>query len=107
VDVPDVPDVPGYARKARGVFEGEQWAESLAEAGISVEEWDDRFRYAVDVNISYQPLQNTTQFLEENHRLLQVSRPNELIGMVYFRIEPDDNNCTLLWIEAKRFTRVG
>jgi hypothetical protein len=105
--IQDVPNVPGYTRKARGVFEGPEWAASREAAGISVDQWDDRFRYAVDVNISYQPLQNTTPFGEETHRLLQVSLPNELIGMVYFRIEPDDNNCTLLWIEARRFTRVG
>jgi hypothetical protein len=38
---------------------------------------------------------------------MQVSLPNELLGNVYFRIEPDDDNCTLLWIEAKPITRVG
>lgn len=103
----DVPNVLGYARKARGIFEGAEWAESRDKAGISVEEWDERFKFAVEVNISYQPLQNTTQFGDENFRLLQVSRPNSMIGMVYFRIEPDDNNCTLLWIEARRFRRVG
>lgn len=96
----------GWERKSRGLFEGEEWAQSLADAGITPQIWDERFLFAI-VNISEQPLENTHPFLEHSHRLIQVSLPNELIGDVYFRIEPDDNNCTLLWIEAKRIRRVG
>jgi hypothetical protein len=96
----------GWERKSRGIFEGEEWAESLEAAGITPQMWDERFLFAI-MNISEQPLQNSHPFLEHPYRLLQVSLPNELIGDVYFRIEPDDNNCTLLWIEARRFARVG
>jgi hypothetical protein len=96
----------GWTRKSRGIFEGEEWAESLAAARISAQEWDERFLFAIE-NISVQPLENSHPFLEHSHRLMQVSLPNSMIANVYFRIEPDDNNCTLLWIEAKRFHRVG
>jgi hypothetical protein len=96
----------GSERKWRGVFEGDEWGNSLEAAGISPEVWDDRFLFAIE-NIAKQPLENTHPFLEHPYRLIQVSLPNELIGDVYFRIEADDNNCTLLWIEAKRIRRVG
>jgi hypothetical protein len=98
--------VLGWARKSRGICEGPEWAESLAAAHISARDWDQRFLFAIE-NISVQPLANAHPFLEHSHRILQVSLPNEMIANVYFRIEPDDNNCTLLWIEAKRFHRVG
>jgi hypothetical protein len=96
----------GWERKSRGIFESEEWAQSLEDAQITPQIWDDRFLFSI-VNISEQPLENTHPFLEHRYRLIQVSLPNELIGDVYFRIEPDDNNCTLLWIEAKRIRRVG
>ncbi|SRR6266542_4654607 len=98
--------VLGWERKSRGIFEGEDWADSLAAAQISAADWDERFLFAI-LNISVQPLENSHPFLEQSHRLIQVSLPNEMIADVYFRIEPDDANCTLLWIEAKRFHRVG
>src|SRR5438105_2980903 len=96
----------GSAKRSRGIYEGDEWAESLAAAQITVEEWDLRFLWAIE-NISEQPLQNTWPFLEDSHRLIQISRPNQMIADVYFRIEPDDENCTLLWVEARHFKRVG
>jgi hypothetical protein len=103
----DVPDVLGWARKTRGIYEGEQWAASLAAANIPVQVWDERFRFATE-NISVQPLQNSTPFIDHPYRLLQVYLPNEMIAWVFFRIEPDDENCTLLWITgARRIIRVG
>jgi hypothetical protein len=96
----------GSARKWRGIFEADEWRDSLAAAGLSAQDWDERFRFAIE-NISVQPLENTTPFLDHEYRIIQVSLPNELIGWVYFRIEPDDENCTLLWIEVRRFRRVG
>lgn len=95
----------GSARKWRGIFEGPEWDESLGGAGISPALWDQRFLFAIE-NISVQPLENTFPFLEHRFRLIQVSVPN-LIANVYFCIEEDDENCTLLWIEAKRVVRVG
>ena len=98
--------VLGSARKSRGIFEGDEWTESLGRARIPVPVWDDRFLWAIE-NISVQPLENTTPFVEHATRMLQVFLPNELVGWVYFRIEPDDENCTLLWIEVRQFRRVG
>jgi hypothetical protein len=96
----------GWERKSRGIFEGDQWAQSLADSKITPQIWDERFLFSI-MNISQRPLENTHPFLEHPYRLIQVSLPNELLGNVYFRIEPDDNNCTLLWIEAKQIRRVG
>lgn len=106
MSVQDVPDALGWKHSPRGIYEGSEWSDSLAAANISTQDWDERFSFALH-NISMRPLQNTTQFLEHHHRLMQVSLPNELIAWVYFRIEPDDENCTMLWIEARRFVRLG
>ena len=102
----DVPDVPGYARKLRGLFEGTEWAQSLADAGITVKEWDDAWNWATE-NIAVQPLQNSWPYLDDLHRIIQLSIPNELLVWIYFRIEPDDENCTLHWIKTQRIRRVG
>lgn len=102
----DVPDVLGYARKRRGIFEGKEWATSLRKAGIRVKRWDEAFAW-VNENVSVQPLQNSWPFLDDRHRVRQESIPNELLIWIYFRIEPDDENCTLLWIETRRIRRVG
>jgi hypothetical protein len=98
--------VLGQARKSRGLFEDDGWTESLGKAKLPVAVWDERFVYSI-FNISEQPLENTTAFLTEDYRLLQVGLPNEMVGWVFFRIEPDDENCTLLWIEVRRVKRVG
>ena len=97
----------GSARKSRGIYEGPQWAESLAAAQITVEEWDLVFLWGMESIISVQPLEGTHSFLDHEHRLIQFSQPNRMIAWVYFRIDPDDENCTLLWIEVRRFHRVG
>jgi hypothetical protein len=55
----------------------------------------------------YPATQETTPFLSRPYRIIQVFIPNRMIGWVYFKIEADDEHCTLLWIEAKWFTRVG
>ena len=67
---------------------------------MTQEEWDEHFRFAIEQNISVRPLINTYPFLEENRRLIQMQIPNWIIW-VFFRIEPDDENCTLLWLEAQ------
>ena len=38
---------------------------------------------------------------------MQIWLANRMIGWIYFRIEDDDERCTLLWIEARWFQRVG
>lgn len=99
-------EVLGSARRSRGIFEGPEWGPSLAAAKISPELWDMGFLWAIE-NISVQPLENTTPFLSHEYRLIQVFIPNRMLGWVYFRIEDDDENCTLLWLEARWYTRVG
>lgn len=106
VQDPDVPNVLGWKRKRRTVIEGEEWAESLSAAGITAQVWDERFGFAVE-NISVQPLQNSWPYLDEARRLIQVALPNQLVAWVYFRIEANDDYCTLQWIEAKPIRRIG
>lgn len=98
--------VLGSARRSRGIFEGPEWVESLGKAGIPVAVWDERFAWAVE-NVSVQPLENTSAFASHELRLMQIYLPNSMIGWLYFRIEPDDENCTLLWVETRRFNRIG
>jgi hypothetical protein len=90
-------------RKMRTIAEGSEWDSS--KTGLSPETFDDVFRFAL-FNISVDPLTNTTPFMDSNHRILRTSLPNVVEVWVYFRIEPDDNVCTLLWMEC-RGLRVG
>jgi hypothetical protein len=90
-------------RKMRGVFEGPEW--DTSRTGLSPETFDDVFRFAL-FNISAAPKVNTTPFLTDDYRILRTSLPNVVEVWVYFRIEPDDNNCTLLWMHC-RGLRVG
>ena len=73
---------------------------------LTQSEWDEHFRFAVEENISEQPLVNTFSFLDVGHRLIQMQIPNWIIW-VFFRIEPDDEYCTLLWLEARPIRKVG
>jgi hypothetical protein len=98
--------VLGDEWKRRTVAEGEDWAESLAAAKISAQDWDERFAWVVE-HVSVQPLVDTFPFLEHRYRLMQIWLPNQMIGWLYFCIEPDDNHCTLLWVEVKWVPRVG
>jgi hypothetical protein len=96
----------GAAKKSRGIFEGAEFAGSLKAANISVPDWDLRLRWVTN-HVSTQPLVDTTAFLTHPYRLMQIWFPNRMIGWLYFRIEPNDENCTLLWVQAKWFHRVG
>jgi hypothetical protein len=100
------PGALGVEWKQRSVVEGEEWADSLAEAKIDVKVWDDRLSWVVE-HVSVQPLVDSYPFLEENYRILQIHLPNEMVGWIYFRIEPDDEHCTLLWVHVTWFTRLG
>jgi hypothetical protein len=90
-------------RKMRGIFEGAEWDSS--KTGLSAETFDEVFRFAL-FNIAAEPKENTTAFLTKDYRILRTSLPNVVEVWVFFRIEPDDNNCTLLWMEC-RGLRVG
>jgi hypothetical protein len=88
-------------KKYRGLFEGPEWDESRREIEPDPERFDAGFRFAAH-NISTEPRTNTTPFLSESHRILVF--PISYYGQlwVYFRIEPDDESCTLLWIEERK-----
>lgn len=98
--------VLGAEWKRRSVIEGEEWAESLAKAKIDVKDWDGRLRWVVE-HVSVQPLVDTFPFLEHPYRLMHIYLPNQMVGYIFFRIEPDDEHCTLLWVHAQWFTRLG
>jgi hypothetical protein len=97
----------GAARRARGIFEGTEWSPHLHALGLTQAEWDEYFRFTIETNISVQPLVNTHPFVTEDLRLIQMSIPNRWLIWIYFRIEPDDNNCTLLWMETRQINRIG
>jgi hypothetical protein len=96
----------GAAEKSRGIIEGAEWDPQLVRLRLTPQEWDEHFCFAIEENISVKPLVNTYRFLEESHRLIQMQIPNWIIW-VYFRIEPDDECCTLLWLEARPIRKVG
>jgi hypothetical protein len=85
-------------KKMRGIFEGAEWDSS--QTGLSPETFDDVFRFAL-FNIAVEPTVNTTPFINSDYRILRTSLPNVVEVWIYFRIEPDDNNCTLLWMECR------
>jgi hypothetical protein len=96
-------------KKHRGLYEDPSWQESRAKLDPSVRRFDEAFRFFTE-NISTEPYVNTTAFLGEDHRILVANFPGVAEVWVYFRVEPDDNNCTLLWLESRgpRLTfRVG
>lgn len=95
--------------KYRGIFEGSEWDACRQKIDPDLRRFDEAFRFAY-YNIAVEPRINTTPFLSENHRILRVNFPGVAELWVYFRIEPDDNNCTLLWIHSTLDTigfRVG
>jgi hypothetical protein len=91
-------------RKWRTLYEGEQW-DPVGQTNLSAETFDEVFRFAAE-NIATAPTVNTTPFLTDRHRIMRLSLPNVVELWVYFRIEPDDESCTLLWMVA-RGIRVG
>lgn len=90
-------------RKWRGLFEGPDWDPS--QTNLSTETFDEVFRFAAE-NIATAPLVNSTPFLTDRHRIMRLTLPNVVELWVYFRIEDDDENCTLLWLVA-RGIRIG
>ena len=95
----------GAAHRSRGIFEGDEWDPQLGKLRLTQEEWDEAFRFT-EANISFQPLTNTWPFLEQGYRLIQMQIPNWIIW-IYFRIEPNDENCTLLWLEARPIRKIS
>jgi hypothetical protein len=97
----------GAARRSRGIFEGDEWDPQLDRLGVTQAEWDEYFRFSIEENVSVQPLVNTYAFLSDEYRLIQMWIPNRWIIWVYFRIEADDENCSLLWLEPREIRRLG
>lgn len=89
--------------KIRGLYEGAEWDASrqAVESGSGVRQFDDWFRFP-SYNIAVAPKVNTTAFLGENHRILVIPVSYYRDLWVYFRIEPDDEACTLLWVQERK-----
>lgn len=95
--------------KRRKLLYGPEWRESREKLDPDVDRFEEAFRFMAE-NIATEPLTNSTPFLGEDHRILVGLIPGVAELWVYFRIEPDDESCTLLWIESRGGTlgfRVG
>jgi hypothetical protein len=95
--------------KHRDVFEGPEWEESCRKIDPDVRRWDEAFRWT-SFRIATEPRLGTTAFLTEDHRIVPLNLPGVAELYVYFRIESDDESCTLLWVASKGDTlayRVG
>jgi hypothetical protein len=88
-------------KKQRGIFEGPEWDESRRAIDPDPKRFDAGFRFAA-YNISTEPRINTTRFLTEDHRILVFPISYYAQLWVYFRIESDDESCTLLWIHERK-----
>lgn len=92
-------------KKRRGLFEGPEWQESRKKIDHDIQRFDEGFAWALE-HISVEPREGTTPFLTDDHRIHRSWYPNVPEVWIYFRIEPDDDNCILLWMEGRGF-RVG
>lgn len=92
-------------KKRRGIFEGDEWDVSRQQIDVDIQRFDESFAWVFE-HISVEPREGTTAFLSDDHRILRVWYPNVAEVWVYFRIEPGDSDCTLLWMVG-RGHRVG
>lgn len=85
----------------RTLYEGPEWEDSKRAVDPDAKRFDEAFRF-ISYNIAVGPRTNTTRFLTENHRILvsPLSYTSQL--WVYFRIAPDDESCTLLWVQTRK-----
>jgi hypothetical protein len=90
--------------KIRTLIEAESWQPSKAVLATP-KRWDEAFRAAC-WNIATKPYANTTPFLSDRYRILRLEFAGVATLYVYFRIEEDDNACTLLWVESLGGQRV-
>lgn len=88
-------------KTTRGLYEGPEWEQSRQAVEPDAKRWDKAFRFG-SYNIAVEPRLNTTPFLSENHRILVIPITYYAELWVYFRIEPDDQNCTLLWVHRRQ-----
>jgi hypothetical protein len=85
-------------RKIRTLIEGPEWQPSKAVLVIP-KRWDAMFRAAA-WSIATKPRENSTPFLSENFRVMEAVFPDVARLFVYYRIEDNDDICTLLWVDA-------
>ena len=83
------------------LIEATEWDGSRNAVDPDAARFDEAFRF-VAYNISTAPRINSTAFLDdEDHRVMVSKIPGVAELWIYFRIESDDNACTLLWIQAR------
>jgi hypothetical protein len=87
-------------RKWRTLYEGPEWDSCRKRVDPSITRFDEAFRWTAE-NIATAPVVNSTAFLSEDHRVIIMSFPGVAEVWIYFRIEPDDESCTLLWVESR------
>jgi hypothetical protein len=87
-------------KKRRALYEGPEWDASRHAIDPDVKRFDEAFRFIAE-NISVEPRVNTTPFLSDEERIL-VSPISVYADLwIYFRTEPDDESCALLWVEKR------
>jgi hypothetical protein len=87
-------------KKWRGLTEGDEWGESRKKLDPSAKRFDEAFLWFAE-HIATKPRVNTTPFLDEDRRILIANLPGIAELWIYFRIEPDDDTCTLLWLGSR------
>jgi hypothetical protein len=85
-------------KKLRTLIEGPELDESRTAVEPDLQRWDEAFRWSA-YQIAVAPRVGTTPFLSPDHRILRIPISIMAELWVFFRIEPDDDYCTLLWVE--------
>ncbi len=88
-------------KKHRTLIEGPEWHESRRAVISDARRFDEAFRYWA-YNIATEPRTNTTPFLTDDYRILISPISLEADLWIYFRMEPGDDACTLLWLQINR-----
>jgi hypothetical protein len=88
-------------KKHRELVEGPEWDESRGQIDVNLTRFDEAFRWCA-YHIAREPRLATTPFLSKNHRILVIPASYTSQLWVYFRIEPDDESCTLLWVQERK-----
>jgi hypothetical protein len=87
-------------KKHRTLYEGPEWDASRRKIDPNLPRFEEAFRWAA-YNIATEPLINSTAFLDDDHRVMVFPIPGVADLWIYFRIEPGDNSCTLLWVHSR------
>lgn len=87
-------------KKHRTVYEGPDWDHFRKKVDPDVRRFDEMFAWAI-YNISTEPRINSTEFLDDDHRVMVFPIPGVADLWIYFQIAPDDESCELLWIISR------